>query len=113
MVPAPQKGEEYLVIITNNLPADTPVDLRDSLVKHESIRVAELIDEGLLVRLWRIPGRRQNVSIWNASGASELQQALASLPLFPYLDITVTPLTRHPSDLPRVDEATTDRTCNP
>jgi muconolactone D-isomerase len=91
-------SHEFLVSISNNLPADTPADERRSLVQKESARAMELAANGVIVRLWRIPGRRQNVGLWRASNASALHVALESLPMYPYLDITVTALASHPSD---------------
>jgi muconolactone delta-isomerase len=60
------------------------------------------VDHCLLLRLWSFPRRRGNAGVREAFGADEPHRALAALRLFPCLDITVTPLTRHPSDLPRV-----------
>ena len=68
------------------------------LREQESIRAAELARAGILLRLWRIPGQRANWGIWNAKDASKLNEALASLPLFPYMKITVHPLAVHPND---------------
>ena len=60
--------------------------------------VMELAANGVIVRLWRIPGRRQNVGLWRATTAGALHAALESLPTYPYLDITVPALASHPSD---------------
>lgn len=90
--------QEFLVSIVNNFPTDTPPDTRDSLVAAEAERARSLVDEGIILRLWRIPGRRQNVGLWSATSADELHSAIASLPMYPYLDVTVTPLAAHPSD---------------
>jgi muconolactone D-isomerase len=68
------------------------------LREQERIRAAELASAGILLRLWRIPGQRANWGIWNAKGASELNEALASLPLFPYMKIAIHPLAAHPND---------------
>jgi muconolactone D-isomerase len=64
----------------------------------EAARAAQLAAEGTLVRLWRVPGKRANWGIWHASDADRLHHALVSLPLFPYLSITVHPLAAHPND---------------
>ena len=69
-----------------------------ALREQEAIRARELAAAGILVRLWRVPGRRQNWGIWNAADTDQLHEALASLPLFPYLAITVHPLASHPND---------------
>jgi muconolactone D-isomerase len=85
---------EFLV----NIEIEAPVDVSDELVRREAERAGELADVGLLKRLWRVPGRRANVGLWSAADATELHEALASLPLFPYMRIRVEALARHPSD---------------
>jgi muconolactone D-isomerase len=45
--------------------------------------------------MWRIPGRRANVGIWQAADASELHESISSLPLFPWMDVRVRPLADH------------------
>ena len=69
-----------------------------NLLKQEAERARELARSGILRRLWRIPGRRANWGIWTAATADELHDALSSLPLYPYLSITVHPLASHPND---------------
>ena len=49
--------------------------------------------------LWRIAGQYANVSIFDVDSVDELHQLLTSLPLFPYMDIDVTALCRHPSSI--------------
>jgi muconolactone D-isomerase len=73
-------------------------DAESALLQRESKRARELADAGILLRLWRIPGRRENWGIWEASDVNQLHDALASLPMFPYLVITVHPLAAHPND---------------
>jgi muconolactone delta-isomerase len=89
-----------------------------ALREKEAIRALELAKAGMLRRLWRVPGRRENWGIWSAEDADQLHDALVSLPLFAYLTITVHPLASHPNDpmrfgriadleLPRVSRAPT------
>lgn len=77
-----------------------------NLLRQEAERARQLADAGVLRRLWRVPGRRANWGIWNAVSMDELHQAIASLPLFTYLNITVHPLASHPNDpgLPLVEK---------
>ena len=42
-------------------------------------------------------GRYANVSVLDVADHDELHAILSSLPLFPFMDVTVTPLARHPS----------------
>ena len=89
---------EFLVHIEVRYPADGDPDELQRLVVAERVRATELVAEGRIRRLWRIPGRRANWGIWEAPDATALDAALASLPFFRWLDIEVQPLGRHPSD---------------
>jgi len=89
---------EFLVHITIALPPGMPSDERQALYAAESARAASLAKAGRLVRLWRIPGRTANWGLWNATDATELHDALTSLPMWLYMDIEVMPLAAHPND---------------
>lgn len=89
---------EFLVSIEFRWPDDLPESERERLSAAETQRSIELADEGTLVRLWRVPGRRANRGLWSAPDASALHDAIASLPMWPYLDVTVEPLAVHPRD---------------
>ena len=89
---------EFLVRIEVNWPADGDEALRRSLVDREAARARELAAEGIIVRLWRVPGRWANIGLWRAKDASELHDAISSLPFLPWLDVGVEALARHPSD---------------
>jgi len=91
-------SSEFLVQMENRLPADFPPDQRARLLAAEAVRAGELAAAGILVRLWRVTGRRANVGIWRAPTCGTLHEALESLPLFPWLDIQVTPISGHPND---------------
>ena len=49
--------------------------------------------------LWRIVGEYANYSVFDVESHDELHQILSGLPLFPYMDVQVTPLAKHPSDV--------------
>jgi muconolactone D-isomerase len=87
---------EFLVSIEFDLPDDLGEEGRATLVAAEAKRGRELADAGTIVRIWRIPGRRANVGIWSARDADAVHAAIASLPMFPYLDVEVTALATHP-----------------
>jgi len=74
------------------------IESGDALLEKEAERARQLAAAGILRRLWRVPGRRANWGIWVAATTDELHAALASLPLFPYMSITVHPLATHPND---------------
>lgn len=87
---------QFLVQASVKLPADMPVESRTSLLEREVARGRELVEEGTLQRIWRVPGAMRNVAIWTAPDATVLHQAIASLPLFPWMNADVTPLAAHP-----------------
>jgi muconolactone D-isomerase len=89
---------DFLVEIQVNLPPETDETRKAELVAAEAIRAKELATKGTISRLWRIPGRWANVGIWCAEDATQLHEAISSLPLYPWLEVDVTPLARHPSD---------------
>jgi muconolactone D-isomerase len=87
---------EFLVRIDISLPEGMPEERRRALVEAEAVRGRELREAGVLVRIWRLPGRYANVSIYRAADATELHAALTSLPLWPYMDVHVEALAVHP-----------------
>jgi muconolactone D-isomerase len=87
---------EFLVRIEVGLPPDMPEDRRRQLLEAEAVRGRELIAAGSLVRIWRVPGRRANVSLYRAADATELHALIASLPLYPWLEVSVEALATHP-----------------
>jgi muconolactone D-isomerase len=87
---------EFLVHIEFAFPDAMPDERREELLRAEHRRGRELIDEGLLVRVWRVPGRRANISLYRAEDATAVHAALVSLPLWPYIDARVEPLAAHP-----------------
>ena len=64
----------------------------------EATRARELADMGIIRRLWRVPGQRANWGLWEAKDATALHKAISSLPLYPYMEVKVHPLAKHPSD---------------
>jgi muconolactone D-isomerase len=86
----------FMLRIESRLPPDMPQGQRESLLSREHARSTELIDDGVLLRIWRIVGRIANFSVWQAESLERLHETLSTLPLFPYMTIEVTPLIDHP-----------------
>ena len=84
---------EFLVEIA--MSADVPEERREDLVARERERGRELVAAGTIVRIWRVPGRWANVGIWRADDATELHDAISSLPLWPWMTVDVAPLATH------------------
>jgi muconolactone D-isomerase len=89
---------EFLVEMQIDLPPDIAPERAADLRAKEGARSLELYEAGAIVRIWRLPGRSANVGVWEAPDATELHALIASLPLFPWLDVTVSALARHPTE---------------
>lgn len=89
---------EFLVKVTQDIAPDADPELMSSVKAKEFERATELIEAGTLTRVWRIPGRRALYCLYEAEGPDELHAAISSLPLFPWLDVEVTPLAGHRLD---------------
>lgn len=88
---------QFLVRMDVHLPADMSQEAADDLRAREKARATEIQRDGKWPQLWRVVGRYANVSVFDVADNDELHGLLASLPLFAYMDIDVTPLARHPS----------------
>jgi muconolactone D-isomerase len=69
----------------------------EALKAEEKERSQALQRAGKWPHIWRIAGQYSNVSIFDVEDHEELHRLLSTLPLFPFMDIAVTPLARHPS----------------
>ena len=81
------------------IPHDVPAERADALTQAERARAQDLQRTGVWRHLWRVAGRYANVSIFDVSGPQELHDILSTLPLFPFMEVLVTPLCRHPSSI--------------
>ena len=87
---------QFMVNIEVAVPADLPQTQKDDLRRRENDRAMELMKGNKLRRIWRIVGQVANFSIWEADSLEELHANIGSLPLYPYMKVTVTPLVQHP-----------------
>jgi muconolactone D-isomerase len=85
----------FLIQISVALPPDMPAQERAALLEQERVRGRELKDAGTIQDLWRVPGKQANVGIWRGRNATELHEALTSLPVWRWTEIAVTPLADH------------------
>lgn len=90
----------FHVTMRVNLPHDLDPKVAGELKSREKARAQELQRAGTWRHLWRVAGQYANVSVFDVDSHEELHEILSGLPLFPYLDIEVLPLARHPSALP-------------
>jgi muconolactone D-isomerase len=92
---------DYLVDFTITVPEGTPASEVEQRTTGEVTRVAELAAQGHALRVWRpLPddGRSRAIGLYRAADDSELQAILASLPLRPWMKISVRALAEHPND---------------
>ena len=87
---------EFLVQIRVDLPAAMEAEERQQLRSAELKRGRELVANGTIKAIWRVPGGIRNAGIWEAEDATALQACFESLPLYPWLTAEVTPLAVHP-----------------
>jgi len=81
------------------IPHDLDPEVRSETVTREREYSQQLQRSGKWPHIWRIVGEYSNVSIFDVADNAELHDLLSNLPLFPYMEIKVTPLAMHPSDI--------------
>ncbi|MDO8212579.1 muconolactone Delta-isomerase [Conexibacter sp. CPCC 206217] len=86
---------EFLVRSELHVPASVSPEQLQETIAQERERGLELRASGAIVRIWRAPGRRDSVAIYEARDATHLHELLASLPVWPWLSCTVEPLAHH------------------
>jgi muconolactone D-isomerase len=89
----------YHVRMNVRPPHDIDPERFERLKADEKARSQELQRQGKWPHLWRIAGRYANISIFDVESHDELHALLSTLPLFPFMEVVVTPLARHPSSI--------------
>lgn len=89
----------FMVRMTVKLPHDLPAADTTRLKQAEKELAQELQRQGTWRHLWRIAGLYANVSIFDVADTQALHDTLLQLPLYPYMEIEVTALCRHPSSI--------------
>ncbi len=89
----------FHVTMDVRIPHDADPARIETLKAEEKARAHELQRAGIWRHLWRVAGRYSNISIFDVPGNAELHDILSGLPLFPFMDVTVTALCRHPSSI--------------
>lgn len=89
----------FHVHMTVKLPPDMPAEQAARLKADEKALAQRLQHEGTWRHLWRVAGLYANVSVFDVPDTQTLHDTLMSLPLYPYMDIDVMALCRHPSSV--------------
>ena len=82
-----------------NLPVDMPAEVANEIKTREKAYSQALQRSGKWRHIWRLVGEYANYSVFDVESNAELHEILTGLPLFPYMEISVTPLCRHPSSV--------------
>jgi len=89
----------YMVQMTVNKPNDIDPDVWNDIIAREREYGQKFMKSGQFPHIWRVVGKFSNVSIFDVESNDQLHQILSGFPLFPYMEMTVTPLAEHPSAL--------------
>jgi len=99
--PAPEarrRAAEFLVTFTLTIPPGTPDQTAQDAKAREARAAHDLAAQGLLLRLWALPGTGRTLGLYQASDTARMNAILAALPLAPWMTAGTTPLSPHPSD---------------
>lgn len=86
---------EFLAEVHITLPASLEAQELEDLRTRERARGKELWCAGVIKRIWRIPGKKHVLAIYEAADATALQEIFETFPMYQYMDIEVHPLARH------------------
>src|SRR3954465_989484 len=92
---------DYLVDFTLTVPEGTPASDLQQRTTGGAARLADLAAQGHALRVWKpLPddGRARAIGLYRAADDAELQANLETLPLRPWMEISVAALAEHPND---------------
>ena len=92
---------EFLVEFEVNVPDGARASEVEARNRAEVSAAARLVDEGHLLRLWRppaAPAEAKALGLYRADSEAQLTDLLRTLPLYDWMNITVSPLGAHPND---------------
>ena len=87
----------YLVHMIVDIPDSLPAEEAARIKAEEKAYSQDLQRSGKRPHIWRVVGQYANYSVFDVESNEELHNLLSALPLFPYMQISVTPLATHPS----------------
>lgn len=87
----------YLIHMIVDIPDSLPAEEAARIKAEEKAYSQDLQRSGKWPHIWRVVGQYANYSVFDVESNEELHNLLSALPLFPYMQISVTPLATHPS----------------
>jgi muconolactone delta-isomerase len=103
---------EFLVEFEITIPDGTTESEVMEREDAEADAAAKLVEEGHLVRVWKLgveSSKKQILGLYRADGETELDGLLRALPLYEWMRVSVTPLAPHPNDPARSPVTDGDR----
>jgi muconolactone delta-isomerase len=92
---------EFLVQFEVNIPDGVPESEVRDRERAEAAAAETLARQGHLVRVWQVAagtGRTRVLGLYRADSKAQLDGLLGALPLFEWMDTSITPLLEHPND---------------
>lgn len=89
----------FAVKMDVNIPTDLDPQVRADTLAREKAYSQELQRGGEWVHIWRCVGQYSNISVFDVKDNERMHEILWNLPLFAYMDVEITPLATHPSDI--------------
>ena len=92
---------EFLVDFQIDIPDGTPASEVEARERAVASAAARLVGDGHLVRVWKRPvadGESTILGLYRAESEAQLDSLLGALPLYEWMQVTVTPLEPHPND---------------
>ncbi|HAU4370485.1 TPA: muconolactone Delta-isomerase [Citrobacter amalonaticus] len=93
----------FKVDMTVKIPYGMPANEIEEIKSREKAYSQQLQRDGKWRHIWRVAGQYANVSIFDVDDAEELHRILMALPLYPFMDIRIEALCRHPSSIQNND----------
>lgn len=93
----------YSVTMNVSIPLDQDPAVTADTLAREKAYSQDLQRSGEWAHIWRNVGHYSNLSIFDVESNERLHDILWGLPLFPYMEVTVTALSPHPSSIDRVE----------
>lgn len=94
----------FAVKMDVNIPTDMDPQVKADTLAREKAYSQELQKSGVWRHIWRCAGQYSNLSILDVESNEQLHEVLWNLPLFPYMDMEITPLATHPSDIALLEQ---------
>ncbi|EKY5001476.1 muconolactone Delta-isomerase [Citrobacter amalonaticus] len=93
----------FKVDMTVKIPYGMPANEIEEIKSREKAYSQQLQRDGKWRHIWRVAGQYANVSIFDVDDTEELHRILMALPLYPFMDIRIEALCRHPSSIQNND----------